>query len=168
MQQVWIVCLVCIRCNWYAADVRSYIYATLHHVRFIYYCIIAACYFISNICISGSDANNAYIHTMLPMSAIVTCLGSYANNVYIYVENMKGSALSIDPLEFGVSCVKWSPCGYYLFIGGRKHDDIICWDVRTNLAEVGRFKRKLNSNQKMSFDLTADGKYLLTGSQDGE
>jgi len=92
--------------------------------------------------------------------------GSYANSVFIYVENMKGSALDITDLSFGVTCVKWSKCGNYLFIGGRRSDSILCWDVRMSLVEVGRVERKCGSSQKMTFDIDPSGEYLWTGTQD--
>lgn len=92
--------------------------------------------------------------------------GSYSKSVFIYVENMKGSALEIDNLEFGVSCLKWSTCGHYLFMSGRKHNDIVCWDVRNTRDEVGRMSRSLTSNQKLSFDIDPLGKFLITGAQD--
>ena len=94
--------------------------------------------------------------------------GSYSKYVFIYVENMKGSALEIDHLEFGVSCLKWSICGHFLYISGRHNDDIICWDVRNTRNEVGRMKRCLNNNQKILFDLHPQGKLLITGSQDNK
>lgn len=93
--------------------------------------------------------------------------GSYSNSVFVYVENTKGSALEVTNLSFGVTCVKWSKCGNYLFIGGRRSDSILCWDVRMSLAEVGRVERKCDSSQKMTFDVDPSGKYLWTGSQDG-
>ena len=54
------------------------------------------------------------------------------------------------------------------FSGGRAHSDLICWDLRTTRSELGRVRRTLDSNQRISFDLDPWGKYLATGSQDGK
>eukprot|EP01038_Epipyxis_sp_PR26KG_P005427 gene5427-7517_t len=93
--------------------------------------------------------------------------GSYANSISVYVENSSESVLSLMDLEFGVTCMKWSPCGCYLWAGGRHHNDIICYDLRNTRMEIGRVSRKLSSNQKVIFDIDPWGKSLCTGTQDG-
>jgi telomerase Cajal body protein 1 len=109
-------------------------------------------------CISfNPDASKAY------------AVGSYANSVGIYVEDMDGCALEIRDLNIGgVSCVRWSPCGRMIWVGGRNCDVISCWDVRKTQKEVGRVHRELRSNQKLSFDIDPWGKYLATGNKHGE
>ena len=52
--------------------------------------------------------------------------------------------------------------------GGRSHSDLVCWDLRHTRSELGRVKRALNSNQKMTFAIDPWGKYLATGTQDGK
>ena len=94
--------------------------------------------------------------------------GSYSHNITVYVENMKGSALELKDIDFGVSCLKWSPCGCMLWAGGRAHSDLICWDLRNTRNELGRVKRSLSTNQKMQFDIDPWGKYLCSGTQDGK
>ena len=92
--------------------------------------------------------------------------GSYNNNIHIYVENMIGSALEISNLDAGVSSLKWSKCGLYLYIGLRKYNHIIVYDVRTNRCEVGRIVRSLTTNQRLSFDIHPTDSILMTGSED--
>jgi hypothetical protein len=95
--------------------------------------------------------------------------GSYAHSVGIYVESQGGEcALQLSALEFAVTTLRWSPCGNCLYVGGRKHDDIVCWDVRHTRSEVGRVHRELNTNQRMDFDISPCGRYLFTGNQAGE
>ena len=94
--------------------------------------------------------------------------GSYAYNINIYVEDMEGSALELRDIDFGVTCLQWSPCGCMLWAGGRAHNDLICWDLRHTRTELGRVQRPLSTNQRMHFDLDPWGKYLATGTQDGK
>ena len=50
--------------------------------------------------------------------------GSYAHSVSIYTENARESVLELD-VEFGVTCLKWSPCGCMLWTGEGKHCMVI-------------------------------------------
>ena len=95
-------------------------------------------------------------------------IGTFANCVGIYTEDDIECVLEIGDLEFGVTHLKWSPCGNYLYIGGRKSDNILKWDVRNTRKEVGRFNRTCGTNQKYSFDLDPWGKFLATGNQEGQ
>lgn len=54
----------------------------------------------------------------------VYAAGSYAHNISIYVENEQESVLALRELPMAVTCMKWSPCGTYLWAGGRCHEDI--------------------------------------------
>ena len=44
----------------------------------------------------------------------------------------------ISQVGMGITHLKWSPCGHYLWIGGRKKGDIICMDIRMTKKEIGR------------------------------
>lgn len=98
----------------------------------------------------------------------VYAAGSYAHSLGIYVENQRDCVLEMRDLEFGVTHLRWSPCGNKLWVGGRKHPDIICYDIRGTGLELGRISRALTTNQRMSFDLDPWGKHVVTGSQDGQ
>ena len=67
-------------------------------------------------------------------------IGTYSKNVAIYTEKELDCVLEIRELDFGVSHSEWSPCGNMLWLGGRKHKDICCWDVRMLREEVGRYQ----------------------------
>jgi hypothetical protein len=93
--------------------------------------------------------------------------GSFAHSVGVYVENMPECALLLSSLEYGVSCVRWSPCGRYLWTGGRNSSSLLCWDIRATQTVVGSVQRPLATNQRMTFDLDPWGATLCTGDQGG-
>lgn len=57
----------------------------------------------------------------------------------------------------------FSPDGLQLYSGGRKDPEILCWDLRNPGQVLFTIKRTLETNQRIYFDLSADGTYLLTG-----
>ena len=104
-----------------------------------------------------------------PNIKVYSC-GTFSNNVAVFVEGTPESVLMLldVPVGNGITCQKWSPDGNNLWVGGRNGSDIICYDLRSTRSELGRVKRNLISNQRISFDLDPWGKYLATGSQDVE
>lgn len=93
--------------------------------------------------------------------------GSFLGNVSIYAENVNTSCLDIAHLGYAVCHTKWSPCGRYLWIGGRMSDTISCWDIRFTKKLVNSVKRQCRTNQRMSFDIDPWGNYLATGDDEG-
>ena len=67
----------------------------------------------------------------------------------------------------GLTHLMFSPDGNMLFSGARKDSDIFCWDLRNPGKLLQVFKRGVNTNQRVYFDLTPDGKYLCSGNSDG-
>jgi len=67
-------------------------------------------------------------------------VGSYSQSVCLYAEGMRAgkSLVQLPDCPFGVTKLRWSPCGNFLWIGGRKHPDLVCWDVRFSRTELGR------------------------------
>jgi WD40 repeat protein len=70
-------------------------------------------------------------------------------------------------LGYGVSSLKWSPCGRYLWVSGRNSSEISCWDVRGTKRQVGKVSRSMSTKQKCNFDIDPWGQYLLTGDDKG-
>jgi telomerase Cajal body protein 1 len=97
--------------------------------------------------------------------------GTYTNNIGVFQEGKETTpilALRDVPVGSGITCMRWSPDGNLLWVGGRRGHDIICYDLRHTRVEVGRVQRELNSNQKLTFDIDPWGQYLSTGSQNGK
>jgi WD40 repeat protein len=98
-------------------------------------------------------------------------VGTYSNEVFVHVEGDAPAAepaLQLRGLDFAVTHLRWAPDGAKLWVGGRNHDAIVCWDMRHTRSEVGRIQRKLATHQRFTFDLDPWGDVLLTGSQDGQ
>lgn len=93
--------------------------------------------------------------------------GCFDGSVSVYVDNASGSVLDIASLGFQVAQTLWSPCGRYLFISGRKHDKIHCWDIRGSKKEIGTMEVRRCSQQRMSFSIDPWGSYLAAGDDDG-
>jgi len=65
----------------------------------------------------------------------------------------------------GVTHIKFSHDGRYLFSGARKDMDILCWDIRKTGEILYKMQRQTTNNQKITFDIDASDRYLVTGSQ---
>lgn len=48
-----------------------------------------------------------------------------------------------------------------------KDPEILCWDVRNLGTVLHVIKRSVNTNQRIYFDISPDGKYLVTGCHEG-
>lgn len=58
----------------------------------------------------------------------------------------------------GVTQLKWSPCGYYIYIAERDSDALIIYDVRNYSFALGHCKgRNAMTKQKLGFDIWALG-----------
>ena len=53
------------------------------------------------------------------------------------------------------------------YSGARKDSDIYCWDVRHPGKILRTFKRDVQTNQRIYFDLDDSCKYLCSGNNDG-
>jgi WD40 repeat protein len=104
-----------------------------------------------------------------PSMHVYSC-GTFSNSLAVFVEGTPESVLMLldVPVGNGITCQRWSPDGNNLWLGGRNGSDIICYDLRSTRKELGRVTRSLSTQQRLSFDLDPWGKFLATGSQDGE
>jgi len=93
--------------------------------------------------------------------------GSYCLLTGIYVEPDCPPVITLHGQQGGVTQVKFSPDGQFLFTGGRKDNHILCWDIRNTSSPLYHLPRVVQTNQKVYFDIDPSGSYLITGSQDG-
>ena len=95
--------------------------------------------------------------------------GTYSHSVSVYVESSGATpVLELPKLGSAVTCLRWSPDGVNLWVGGRGNDDLICWDMRHTRSELGRVQRQCQTQQRYSFALDPWGELLCTGSGSGD
>jgi WD40 repeat protein len=94
--------------------------------------------------------------------------GSYSSSIGIYDETNDELCLKLTGMEGGgVTQVKFSKDGRYLFSASRHATSILCWDVRDSANILYELPRQAKTNQRTSFDLDATGRYLITGDEAG-
>ncbi|XP_076021359.1 telomerase Cajal body protein 1 [Genypterus blacodes] len=102
-----------------------------------------------------------------PCQSVYAC-GSYSRCAGLY-SCQDGSLLALLPTRHhgGLTHLLFSPDGNYLYTGGRKDPEILCWDLREPGKVVFSLKRNVATNQRIYFDLDQSGRYLLSGDTKG-
>ncbi|XP_038851977.1 telomerase Cajal body protein 1 isoform X2 [Salvelinus namaycush] len=102
-----------------------------------------------------------------PCQSVYAC-GSYSRTVGLY-SCQDGSQLALLPPRHhgGITHLTFSPDGHYLYTGGRKDPEILCWDLRDPGKILFSLKRNVATNQRIYFDLDPSGRYLLSGDTEG-
>ncbi|KAF9090231.1 Telomerase Cajal body protein 1 [Mortierella sp. AM989] len=69
----------------------------------------------------------------------------------------------------GVTQVQFSPDGMHLYSASRQDPLIRCWDIRNTAHVLHRLERPgALTNQRISFDISSDGRWLSTGDMNGD
>ena len=63
----------------------------------------------------------------------------------------------------GATQVRFHPTERQLFVASRMHDSIDVWDLRYAAALLRSYERPARTNQRLSFDIDAWGRYLVAG-----
>ncbi|MED6257939.1 Telomerase Cajal body protein 1, partial [Ataeniobius toweri] len=102
-----------------------------------------------------------------PCQSVYAC-GSYSRCAGLY-SRQDGTLLALLPTRHhgGLTHLLFSPDGNYLYTGGRKDPEILCWDLRDPGKVVFSLKRNVATNQRIYFDLDQSGRYLLSGDTEG-
>jgi len=96
-------------------------------------------------------------------SGLYAC-GSYSRNIGLYAAPKGNLLYNLQGQRGGITQVQWSRDGNYLFSGGRKDREILCWDVRNTGDVLLSLPRTVSTNQRLQFDLDHSGRYLITPS----
>ncbi|XP_054457447.1 telomerase Cajal body protein 1 [Anoplopoma fimbria] len=102
-----------------------------------------------------------------PCQSVYAC-GSYSRCAGLYC-CQDGTQLALLPTRHhgGLTHLLFSPDGNYLYTGGRKDPEILCWDLRDPGKVLFSLKRNVATNQRIYFDLDLSGRYLLSGDTEG-
>lgn len=94
-------------------------------------------------------------------------LGSYSKSVGVYSDSDGELIFLLQGQQGGVTHVMFSPDGTKLYSGGRKDDEMICWDVRNPGTVLYCMMRSVDTNQRVYFDIDRTGQYIISGNADG-
>lgn len=96
----------------------------------------------------------------------VFAVGTFRRTIGLYTDY--GDAVCIlKGQSGGLTHLMFSPDGKLLYTGARKDNEILCWDLRNTADVLFALSREVTTNQRIYFDITQDGKYLISGSTDG-
>lgn len=146
------------------------------------YCGFKNCVRIFDVSIPGRSYSNCNLKSASGetqygiVSSIAVCpavpslfaVGTYTRSIGLYTENTGKALCILQGHEGGITHMKFSDDGLRLYSGGRKDSEIVCWDLREPGKVLFSVPRKVTTHQRIYFDLTPDGKYLLSGSLDGK
>ncbi|RKP24435.1 quinon protein alcohol dehydrogenase-like superfamily [Syncephalis pseudoplumigaleata] len=93
----------------------------------------------------------------------VYAAGSFTGSIGIYSEQHQRLIYQLTGSEAGVTQVKFTPDGNYLYSASRKSSHILGWDVRQTGSILHRLERANATNQRMTFDIDRLGHRLYGG-----
>ncbi|XP_014244349.1 telomerase Cajal body protein 1 isoform X2 [Cimex lectularius] len=93
--------------------------------------------------------------------------GTYRSTIGLYTDE-KDAICLMKGQKGGVTHLMYSTDGTKLYSGGRNDEEILCWDLRNPGDVLYVIKRTVKTNQRIYFDMTADGRFLMTGGTDGK
>lgn len=94
--------------------------------------------------------------------------GSFSGIAAVYDVRTSEQLFLLEGHTGGVTHVRFSADGMYLYTGARKDNAIYCWDARYGSGAVYTIQRYTpDSNQKIFFDIEPYGRFLASGGEDG-
>lgn len=102
-----------------------------------------------------------------PDSSGMYALGSYSKSVGVYSDTDGELIFLLQGQQGGITHVMFSPDGTKIYSGGRKDNEILCWDVRNPGKVLYSMIRSVDTNQRVYFDIDRSGQYIISGNGDG-
>lgn len=123
--------------------------------------------------IPGRDYDR--ISTKQPISCLAT---NYYENTILAAGSWNKTVTLIDTRDCltietlhghrgGVTFLKYSPNGEQLVSGSRKDSNLLLWDMRNLSLPLYKFQRRVDNNQKIYFDVSIGGTWLVSGDTRG-
>ncbi|KAI9596103.1 hypothetical protein BDF19DRAFT_40987 [Syncephalis fuscata] len=92
---------------------------------------------------------------------------SFTGTIGLYTEQDQQLIYTLAGSDAGITQVKFTPDGNYLYSTSRKQNAILGWDVRQTGSILHRLEREHTTNQRLTFDIDPLGHRLVTGDQNG-
>jgi telomerase Cajal body protein 1 len=94
--------------------------------------------------------------------------GSYSGTAALYDARTRETVCLLEGHVGGLTHLRFSADGNYLYTGARQDPSIFCWDVRCASGAVYALQRpSRHTNQRIYFDIEPCGRHLATGGEDG-
>ena len=100
-----------------------------------------------------------------PSMEQVFALASYDKSSAVYLDPRAQLLCVLEGQKGGITQIKFSQDGTKLICGARKDNEILVWDMRNPGELYATFQRKVETNQRIYFDVKND--FLISGSTDG-
>ncbi|XP_019871413.1 telomerase Cajal body protein 1 homolog isoform X1 [Aethina tumida] len=100
----------------------------------------------------------------------IVAIGTWKNTIEL-VSQSDGTFRHLCKLtghKGGITTMTFSLDGFRLYSGARKDKELICWDLRVPGRPLFTLQREVSTNQKITIDLSMDGKWLVSGGTDGK
>ncbi|XP_068632280.1 telomerase Cajal body protein 1 homolog [Battus philenor] len=97
-------------------------------------------------------------------------VGSWNTTISLYNINEMGNYKSVGKMHGhsgGVTHLKFTPDGLRLVSGARKDHRLLIWDIRYFRRPLNILSRPVDTNQRVYFDISPCGNYLVSGGTDG-
>ncbi|XP_031848115.1 telomerase Cajal body protein 1 homolog [Nomia melanderi] len=99
-----------------------------------------------------------------PIMPGLIAFGTYSKYIGLY----KNGPLCSFKTGNGVTQIEFSPCGTKLFSAVRRSGEFLCWDLRNPGTVLYSLQgRQSDTNQRIYFNITSDGKQIVSGGIDG-
>lgn len=131
---------------------------------------------IFNTIIPGRDYTNIPINFTASCLAVnnqqenLLALGSWNSNIYLY-DMRSANVENINQLQnghyCGVTSLKFTQDGDLLISGSRKENKLLIWDLKMLKSPLHILNRTVSTNQRIYFDISKNGKWLISGDTTG-
>ncbi|XP_012257686.2 telomerase Cajal body protein 1 isoform X1 [Athalia rosae] len=99
-----------------------------------------------------------------PVMPGLVAFGTYSKSIGLY----KDGPLCAFKTGSGVTQIEFSPCGMKLYSAVRRNNEMLCWDLRNPGTVLYSIQgRQADTNQRIQFSISSDGKDLVSGATDG-
>jgi len=114
----------------------------------------------------------------IPLKQATSCMASNYYSSEIAAGSWNKTISLIDSRDYlvtdtlnghkqGVTYLKFSSNGDYLISGSRKDSNLLMWDMRNRSLPLYRFTRRVDTNQKVQFDISYNSNWLISGDTRG-